>query len=157
MSRVEPDTPITNDDDPDKNKRGNTFRTVLSLFAVIAIIAGLFISQFAGSTYFIIGICLLGAGGIIFLYLTFCTNNWLIEKLEIFYCLATVAMTSPIVKTFSGMVVSTPPGRRVFGRLQARRGRAFLPRSLYFRTSAAAWTRRLPSFRAASASQVNMK
>jgi len=75
MSRVEPDTPMTNDEDPDKNKRGNTFRTVLSLFAVIAIIAGLFISQFAGPTYFIVGVCLLGAGGIIFLYLTLCTNN----------------------------------------------------------------------------------
>jgi Na+/melibiose symporter-like transporter len=75
MSRVEQNTPITNDNDPDKNKQGNTFRTVLSLFAVIAIIAGLFISQFAGPTFFIVGICLLGAGGIIFLYLTFCTNN----------------------------------------------------------------------------------
>jgi len=75
MSPVDPDTTLMDEKDPDNNKRGNVFRTVLSLFAIIAIVCGLFLSQFAGPTYFILGVCLLGAGGIIFLFLTFGTNN----------------------------------------------------------------------------------
>lgn len=61
--------------DPDNNKRGHVFRTVSSLFAIIAIVCGLFLSQFAGPAYSMVGVSLLGVGVIIFLYLTFGTNN----------------------------------------------------------------------------------